>query len=845
MAEETIVKLNGKEWIAREPVAWRLQPDIPLALMQGQNTHADTQGLLEYPVLFRGLMGRWEQRLGRDVDGYWDNQGVLVNDGAAARAIRLVTTSPANMATGADPGCAFCVSDIDGATKVYVVWGDRMYKTATTTWTEVGQVANAKGRSLVLTYGAELKPCLMWAAGRDADIQVTYDGASISGPWAGERADLIWHLTHPKIIGSKGLGGVPVRLVGNKVGTLKVSGGVNARSHWPLGDDTDIGRLYGWAPIKYIGALTSQDAVVRPTQDLPSTYGSTSLLIGRGVMGINIRGAGAVTSPTSTYDRLSTTVFQETLALGDLLAGCVWRGAVALSTGKAPVYLWSPNSPPEAIGPFNADGVPSTWAGYVIRDLTPDGNFLLALVEKGGVLYIWRYDGETKTWDVPSVGQTGLHPAGNNPIAVVRTGLAGSAGHGGEIELIPTGAGTYAEWLVTGISGSVNRYAAVSEEPPDDDETYIAPDGGTSMRILFAMSNIALPASYSLVGVRVVALVKRLKGSDSSFQFMIRSGASEALSGVFDDLGQQEHVPGGLFDGTRLARGKFSYQPFSWTFTVDPATGIAWTEAGVNGMECGLDAADINLRCTWLRAYAVYRSSATDGTQTNRVWHGLGHATTPKLAYIDLPDHGWNPRGSSVQYDAGDTARAIWTPHMGFQRPERQKRFLGVRFHGEFDATNNLRVSYSLDKAAAVLLGTVTADGQFLRFGTGSVGLVGRTLQLGFAPQGNAGTGICELGDKGAVIEYQEVRDNRWLIGPVLLDLLRTAEHRRQIEPEKLFEELEALITTGTLFTLDYADRPQKLVAIAYPSAGTLTEELLEVKGDLVSLWLEEPVPSP
>src|SRR3990172_1739846 len=102
MAEETIVKLNGKEWIAREPVAWRLQPDIPLALMQGQNTHADTQGLLEYPVLFRGLMGRWEQRLGRDVDGYWDNQGVLVNDGAAARAIRLVTTSPANMATGAD-----------------------------------------------------------------------------------------------------------------------------------------------------------------------------------------------------------------------------------------------------------------------------------------------------------------------------------------------------------------------------------------------------------------------------------------------------------------------------------------------------------------------------------------------------------------------------------------------------------------------------------------------------------------------------------------------------------------------------------------------------------------------
>jgi hypothetical protein len=135
--------------------------------------------------------------------------------------------------------------------------------------------------------------------------------------------------------------------------------------------------------------------------------------------------------------------------------------------------------------------------------------------------------------------------------------------------IYPSGNGDFSQ-LVGSDADSVNNYALVNEVGAPVTTSYVESDT-VGQRDFYAMGDIVLPSSATVLGVQVSAYCNNPDGGASrSAKLGIRQGTNEALS-----------ANQALTTATFLAaRG---------VFTVDPATGTAWTQAGVNSVQAGVE----------------------------------------------------------------------------------------------------------------------------------------------------------------------------------------------------------------------------------------------------------------
>lgn len=846
MAETQEVEINGEKWIARGRPRYALAPSNPPALMVGQATHADTQYLLEHPVALGGPMGRYEQRLGKAHEGYWSMAGgnLVVNDGELGQAPVAGSQTPAGMSAATDAGCAFCLSDIDGEKKLYLAWGDRVWKTSFLyDWTQVAQVANARTFSLIETRVDNYAKALVWACGPEVDYQVSYDGASFETHVSGWTADLVFDnyiiTPYPEMVPPH----IMIRAAGGVLYATLLYPGRNMAA-----PDPNKWRLIGWTvkiedwwsehSLRFIGNLTWAPALVGRQQAPTMLDRYMSFLAGRMVYGVELT---AYSTGQGAFWWLNGVPYQETEPIGPIIAGARWMEGFAIANRKT-IYKWYPNEQPEPVGPFwGQDGVPSDWSGYGIRDLAADGENLLALVEQGGDVYTFRYEPRTKTWDVPLKLGTGNVVGGQGSIIVGRVGFGGGQNVGRDMEMLPTSDGTYTDW---DSYPSGPRFEAVLLD--DADESYVkAKAGASNQKVTFGMSDIAVPGGYSINDLRIEAKVKAAVQPYCHLKLMLRVNGVDYYSDEVSIGSVMEHKPGGVYAGDiwtndSVHRGYIEYVRYSWHWRKNPNTGLDWTENDVNGLEVGLSQVGAPLaKCTWLRAYAVVRGTASAVTDKEVMVAGLG-GLNKAFKIVNLPQQGWNPRGSSLTLATTSDSNVYKTEHMGFNRPERQKVILGVRIKGEFPTNSLIKVWYVADKAASeTLLGTATADGDFLRLGSNNEGIVCRTLQLWFSCQGGA-----ILAPLGCVVQYREVADKRLMIG-LNLDLEATAHKRAPYKtPGKLVQEIIDLSANGTAFPVKVWDDAERQMILAPESGGQIGEEYLKIADGTFQVWFVEPVPA-
>lgn len=125
---------------------------------------------------------------------------------------------------------------------------------------------------------------------------------------------------------------------------------------------------------------------------------------------------------------------------------------------------------------------------------------------------------------------------------------------------LPSGDGTYTD--------GTGSYASVDDPVLDDSDAVKLPVVGNKRS--FTHGAIALPPGYSIEAA-VMNVRGRIGGAPTDAKLFVKHGASEAGSA-------------GLGFNT-------GYEPRSALFEVDPSTGAAFTEAGFNATEFGIEAA--------------------------------------------------------------------------------------------------------------------------------------------------------------------------------------------------------------------------------------------------------------
>jgi len=128
--------------------------------------------------------------------------------------------------------------------------------------------------------------------------------------------------------------------------------------------------------------------------------------------------------------------------------------------------------------------------------------------------------------------------------------------------LLPEGAGNTTEW--TPSAGS--NYACVDESAPNDDTDYV------STITLNAKDTYAFPAvatGAEIKGVQIFAAVRKATDGPGKIKHVIRSGGTD-------------------YDQTEIGIGGTTYSYTRTMHETDPATGVSWTESGVNAAEFGI-----------------------------------------------------------------------------------------------------------------------------------------------------------------------------------------------------------------------------------------------------------------
>lgn len=137
--------------------------------------------------------------------------------------------------------------------------------------------------------------------------------------------------------------------------------------------------------------------------------------------------------------------------------------------------------------------------------------------------------------------------------------------------LYPTGNGDFSQMLGSD-ADSVNNYALVNETGAPVTTSYVE-DSTAGDRDFYQMGDVALAATATILGVQVTGWCSNADGGSGRSAILgVRQGSTEALS-----------ANQALTAATFLAvRG---------VFTADPATGAAWTQAGVNSAQAGVQVA--------------------------------------------------------------------------------------------------------------------------------------------------------------------------------------------------------------------------------------------------------------
>lgn len=127
---------------------------------------------------------------------------------------------------------------------------------------------------------------------------------------------------------------------------------------------------------------------------------------------------------------------------------------------------------------------------------------------------------------------------------------------------VPNANGTTQDF--TAGTGASN-YLEVDEVPADNDTTYVASNGAAAQTALFDCA--AMPSATSINAVKIFAKARSVSGV-SSTKIRGKSGATTS--------------DGTAADWTTSFVNRFKI------FTTDPATGSAWTQAGVDAFEAGI-----------------------------------------------------------------------------------------------------------------------------------------------------------------------------------------------------------------------------------------------------------------
>ena len=133
--------------------------------------------------------------------------------------------------------------------------------------------------------------------------------------------------------------------------------------------------------------------------------------------------------------------------------------------------------------------------------------------------------------------------------------------------VLPTGAGNYTQW--DGLTGAATHWQAQSQNPPDDDTSYVSDTLGTPGHIdSYAMADL-IPTSGTVPAVQVSAWARKDDGGGRTLSPMVRSAAVDGLGAA------QSLVT--------------TYGYITSVFEQNPSAG-AWTIALVNAAEAGVKA---------------------------------------------------------------------------------------------------------------------------------------------------------------------------------------------------------------------------------------------------------------
>lgn len=135
---------------------------------------------------------------------------------------------------------------------------------------------------------------------------------------------------------------------------------------------------------------------------------------------------------------------------------------------------------------------------------------------------------------------------------------------GGKLKTLrPTAAGTYSQW--TGAVTDVNE--AVNSDTTTNSTT------AAGQKQTYALADVTVPVGYAIAGVWHWCRAKSDGANPSNIKSLLRAGGVDYLAAA-------NMVGMGL-----------AYGPVGQRYDTDPATGLGWTQAGVNGLEIGYQSA--------------------------------------------------------------------------------------------------------------------------------------------------------------------------------------------------------------------------------------------------------------
>lgn len=163
-----------------------------------------------------------------------------------------------------------------------------------------------------------------------------------------------------------------------------------------------------------------------------------------------------------------------------------------------------------------------------------------------------------------------------------------------QVKLLVTGDGTdYANEFPVGSAAVPPHYDKIDEDPADDDTTFIETDETLTPYINnFLKETLSLPAGATINFVRVLARVRR---DPNPIWPTTPTGDLGFLIGGT-----------GYFSGLAI-NPTSSYVDYTRDFTVNPNTGLAWTEAGVNGAEIRVKGISSRILKFSIWYYSFYR----------------------------------------------------------------------------------------------------------------------------------------------------------------------------------------------------------------------------------------------